>query len=152
MRYALLVFLACTGLAAAAVSTDGIDKLNNAAGTKVAWNFAKRKTADVDCDGKPDIILFGAGPEKIWVGVLPGDNGKPQVMSFARSGGAQNAFDAPPTRVTIYPQACDTDEMGPLEGCRQVKGCKSFSLDNDETDPFNFYWDARHKRFAWWRN
>lgn len=152
MRYALLALLACHGLASAAVSTDFAGKLNEAAGVKVAWNAAKLRTADVDCDGKPDLIAFGTNHGLVWMGIIASGSGKAQVMSFPLRKGSQDSFDSPPTRISVYPLICETAEDAYLDGCRQVRGCKSFSLDNDQTDPFDFYWDARHKRLGWWRN
>lgn len=126
--------------ALAALKTDG-----------VIWNIAKAREADVTCDGKPDTIMFGTGKNAIWVGVAPGDGSKAQVMKFSASDDRQDGFASPPVRIDIYPIDCET-EAGRLDGCRSIKNCKSFSVDDEATDPFNFYWDSRRKIIRWWRN
>jgi hypothetical protein len=59
-----------------------VASLNAAAKARISWDFAKAKTADVTCDGKPDHILFGLSAGKIWMGMLPGGGGQPQTWSF----------------------------------------------------------------------
>jgi len=142
------------------VAADGgavsraITRLNKVA-PGVTWSAAKARQADVTCDGKPDVILFGTSKfdskfATIWMGVVSGKNGKPQVMRFPEARADELAFDTPPTRISVYPLDCEGPE-GPLDGCRIHKGCKEFSFDSGETDAFHFYWDDRHKRVEWWR-
>ncbi len=131
---------------------DGVAALNAYTKAKVLWNTAKARIADIDCDGKPDTVLFGVGAHSVWMGMAPGNGGKPQALEFPLSSGSQNGFPARPTHIEIYPLDCDTDAVGRLEGCKKIKGCKAFNLDAGDTDPFNFYWDSRNKRLGWWRN
>ena len=152
------------GLASAAIFAVGHSQaqdfsaakkaLELAASRPVNWKSEKARIADVTCDGKPDTIMFGEAARSVWLGVVPGNGDKPQIMAFALSSHKQfqDAFDHRPTKVSLYPLTCDTDIYGPLAGCRYVKNCQAFSLDNGGTDPFNFYWDDLHKRFDWWRN
>jgi hypothetical protein len=158
MRYVMLVLAIAypIGMALAAVPDGTVDKLNHAAGSRVAWNVAKARVADVTCDGKPDVVIFGTSPisgssqRTIWMGMVPGGGDKAQVMRFPEAGVSEDAFDTPPTRISIYPLNCEGED-GPFDGCRPRKGCKEFSFDSGETDPFHFYWDDRHKRLGWWR-
>lgn len=134
---------------------SAIAKLNMVV-SGVTWNASKARLADVTCDGKPDVILFGTrGNRKdraVWIGVMPSGSGKPQTMQFPVIGAAQDGFAEIPTRISVYPLNCDTDAVGHLDGCVPRKGCEAFSLDSGETDPFNFFWDARRSELGWWRS
>jgi hypothetical protein len=45
------------------------------------------------------------------------------------------------------PLNCDS-ERGLLEGCKPVKGCQEFSVDDDGCDPFNFTGTPHSKEFG----
>lgn len=151
MRSLLTLTLAVLFMSVAAQGSEGTDALATLKMRGVAWDIAKARRADVTCDGKPDTVMFGTGRNAIWVSIAPGGGGKPQIMKFSASGARQDGFGAPPVRIDIYPINCES-EVGRLDGCRPVRNCKSFSVDNDFTDPFNFYWDSRRKIIRWWRN
>jgi hypothetical protein len=119
---------------------------------QVQWNISQARTADVTCDGKPDIVMFGVGHRSVWMGMVPGGAGKPLAIRFPYPAESQDGFSDRPKRIGFYPFNCVTDAAGRLAGCRQFRGCMAFDLDDGETDPFNFYWDDRHKRLDWWRN
>ena len=129
--------------------------LSSLARPGVTWKTAKAKTADVTCDGKADTVVFGTGKKSIWVGIVPGDGGKPQAMRFGLDSGSQDGFCAVPKSIEVYPINCAAaaDGLGiaHLPGCKAVKGCRAFAV-GEECDPFNFYWDSRRKRMEWWRN
>jgi hypothetical protein len=114
----------------------------------VHWNFVKAKRADIACHGRSDTILFGTTDKSVWVGVLP-VGGKPQVLEFSSGGNSESGFGSPPKAISITAHDCDTGE-GTLPGCRKVKGCKDFGVEND-ADTFWFYWDSERQRLAWWR-
>lgn len=151
MRYQLVSISALLLMSGSAQGSDLTHALAALKKSGVAWNIAKAQRADVTCDGKPDIVMFGTGKNAIWVGMAPGDGSKPQVMEFSISNSRQDGFGSPPVRIDVYPINCES-EAGHLDGCRPVRNCKSFSVDDEETDPFNFYWDDRHKVIRWWRN
>jgi hypothetical protein len=47
------------------------------------WNARSAKSADVDCDGKPDTIVIGSEEGKVLVGVVWGAREKkPEVQEF----------------------------------------------------------------------
>lgn len=116
----------------------------------VTWHASKAKTADVTCDGKPDTVAFGTGKKSVWVGIVPGDGGKPQVMNFPIDSGRQDGFCEVPQSIEITPITCSDPEMGKFPGCKPVKGCKDFSVVQG-CDSFHFYWDSDKKMTRWWR-
>ena len=150
LSVSLLVIV--SGIAQPQSSNDrAVASLNAAAKTKILWDFAKAKTADVTCDGRPDRVLFGLSAGKVWMGMLPGGGGKPQTMEFVVSGGEQAALCGKPRRVEVYPLTCNTDSVGELDGCKQVRSCKAFAIADDECDSLNFYWNSSRKMLFWWR-
>ena len=117
----------------------------------VKWDVEKARRADVTCDGLLDTIMFGTGKDSIWVGIAPGGSGKSQIMKFSASRDRQDGFAGPPIRIDIYPINCQPEDGMHLDGCKFMRKCKEFSIEN-EADPFNFYWDSRNKTIRWWRN
>jgi hypothetical protein len=129
------------------ISIESLQRLRST----TTWNSQSAKVADVDCDSKPDTIVLGSEKNKVVVGISWGEvNKQPQVFVFPIRRDQQDGFCVSPRKIAIEPLDCQSDE-GTLPGCRAVKGCKAFSLNDDECDPFNFYWDFLHKKLAWWR-
>jgi hypothetical protein len=114
------------------------------------WNAASARTADVDCDSKPDTVILGSEKGKVVVGVVWADHRQPQLFVFPIRRDRQDGFCAVPKRIDVTAADCESDE-GPLPGCKAVRGCKAFSVRDDECDSFNFYWDATQKALTWWR-
>lgn len=150
MRWLAIPFLM---FAIATAQAQGLSQLR---APGVNWQTAKAMKADVTCDGKSDTIVFGTAKNSVWVGILPGNGGKPQTMQFGLRSHSQDGFCAEPKRITTSPIDCAAaaDGLGikHLPGCKPVKACRVFSVDDEECDPFNFYWDSRHKLVRWWRN
>jgi hypothetical protein len=147
----LVLALSPSVLAPALAADSAIAKLDAVAKSHVVWNFKKARRADVTCNGLTDTIVFGTGQNSVWVGVVPGGGGRVQVLRFAAAGNFQDAFAGPPIRINIFPLSCFAeDERNQLDGCKPVRKCKEFSIDND-ADPFNFYWDSRNQIIRWWR-
>ena len=118
----------------------------------VNWNRKSAISGDVNCDGKPDTVILGSEKDSVVVGVVSGaETDKPQVFSFPISGDTQEGFCASPTRIELFPLDCSSGE-GALPGCTPIKSCQSFTVTDNECDPFNFYWDSSHKTISWWRN
>jgi hypothetical protein len=117
----------------------------------VAWQTGKAKIADVTCDGHADTVLFGTARKNVWVGILPGNGGKPQAMSFPIESGRQDGFCEAPKYITVSPISCSDPEMGKFPGCKAIKGCQDFSVVDEACDSFHFYWDASRKMTRWWR-
>jgi hypothetical protein len=140
------VFLAGIVSAYAGDTASAVAALNAAAKAQVKWDVAKAQTADVNCDGVADTILFGTTKGKVWVGIVPGGGGQPMPLDFAVKGHPPNSFK-------LYPLDCKTDEGIALDGCRTIPGCKGFSIELEfDTDPFNFYWNDDGKAWSYWRN
>ena len=115
------------------------------------WDEKSVVFADVLCDGKPDTIILGSENKNVLIGVVsPTRSKRTQVLSFPIRSATQNGFCAFPKRIEVFPMDCETEE-GTLPGCKPVKGCKEFSVIDDECDSFNFYWDSSRKSLAWWR-
>ena len=149
-RVLLCLFLSVFGASIHAQKTTGpIDVLRHSR-PSTSWDSASAKTADVDCDGKPDTVMLGSDKGKVVVGVVWGTHKQPQLFVFPIRRDQQDGFCVAPKRIEVTPIDCESDE-GSLPGCQATKGCKAFSLSDDECDPFNFYWDAARKKLAWWR-
>ena len=133
------------------ISAAQAQDLSQLAKPGVTWRASKAKSADVTCDGKPDTVVFGTAKKSIWVGVLPGGGGKPQTMQFGLGRGSQDSFCAEPERITTSPIACSDEQMGRFPGCKVVKGCRDFTVEDGDCDSFHFYWDADKKMVRWWR-
>lgn len=121
----------------------------------IAWSAANAQKADVTCDGKPDVILFGAGQktagqESVWVGVVPA-GGKPLAMEFPVSSSVSNGFCRQPKKISVSPISCNTAALGRLDGCQELTTCKEFAVDDGTCGPFHFYWDSRLKGIRTWR-
>ena len=117
---------------------------------EVSWNTKSAILADVTCDGKFDAVVLGSQKDTVVVGVVSGAPDKAQLFLFPIRRDTQDGFCAVPKRIEASPLDCQTDE-GPLPGCKPIKGCKEFSVIDDECDSFNFYWDSSRKSLAWWR-
>lgn len=146
------VVVVCVLLAVAKDSArDAIAKLRRLQPI-VNWNAKAATVVDVDCDGKPDTVVFGADGAKVYVGIVSARRAsKPQVFSFPISSHTQDGFCAVPVRIESSPLECEAS-VGPLSGCKPIKKCRSFSVVDEDCDPFNFYWDSSRKSLAWWRN
>jgi hypothetical protein len=154
---ALGLLMSCGSLQAQPASVPAaIAALKSVIKDPVTWSAANAQRADVTCDGKPDVILFGAGPktagkETVWVGVVPG-GGKPLAMEFPVSSSVSNGFCRPPKKISISPISCSTAALGRLDGCQDSTTCKEFAVEDGTCEPFHFYWDSRLKGIRTWRN
>jgi hypothetical protein len=150
--FSVCLLVIVSGIAQPQSSNDrSVTALNASSKTRVSWDFARAKTADVTCDGKQDRVLFGLSAGKVWMGMLPGGGGKPQTMEFPLASGEQRALCGQPKRIEVYPLACNTEAIGELEGCRQVRACRAFAIVDDECDSLNFYWNSSRRMIFWWR-
>ena len=146
------IFL-CTAMAEGQLSqinatVDGLRRSH----PSVKWNIKSARLADVTCDGDPDVMLLGSDENKVVVAVTSGRRQeKSQMLSFPIGRDIQDGFCAQPTRLGIVPLDCETDE-GPLSGCKPSKGCRAFTISDEECDAFNFYWDSSRNAIRWWRH
>jgi hypothetical protein len=99
--------------------------------------------------------VVGRGVDTVSVGVVEAQKGKISRKIMAQSwpigSHSQDSFCAKPTHISLYPLNCKT-ENGNLPGCESIKGCYSFAVEDDECDPFNFYWDNKKHSLVLWRN
>lgn len=149
---ALWLFFILPGIAIAQTSkTDAAVEALRRVHPATIWNVKSARVADVDCDSKPDTIVIGLERGKVAIGIVWGNaNKQPQVLTFPIRRDTQDGFCAVPSQIETSPLDCRS-EAGTLPGCKVSNGCQAFSLRDDECDPFNFYWDAVHKKLAWWR-
>jgi hypothetical protein len=118
----------------------------------VTWNSEPLAVADVLCEGKPATVILGSENKDVVIGVVSGMRShKTEVLSFPISSGTQNGFCGFPVRITTSPLDCAPD-IGALPGCKPVRGCRSFTVIDDECDSFNFYWDSSRRSLAFWRH
>jgi hypothetical protein len=121
----------------------------------VSWDTRAAKTADVACDGHPVLVAFGSTKTEVLVALVTsvGDHARlRKIQRFPIAGGRQDGFCRAPTQISLSKHSCTTDEYGRLPGCRTNVRCVDFSLDDDDCDPFNFYWDVSRRALRWWRN
>jgi len=122
------------------------------ANPKVSWNVASDKTADFDCDGKADTVMLGSENSDVAVGVVWGSPDKhPQILMFPLGTPTQDGFSKQPKTIETFPLDCKDDNERALPGCEITPACRTFSVPDDDTDPFNFYWDSLHGSLRWWR-
>jgi hypothetical protein len=117
------------------------------------WSASSAKTADVDCDGKADVIVLGSQNGRVVVGaVWRAPDKHPQILTFPIGTPTQDGFSEQPKAIDTFPLDCKYEDGQILPGCKSTPGCKSFSIRDDDTDAFNFYWDSSHGTIRWWRH
>ena len=137
--------------ALAQVSTTGaLNELRKTHPT-VKWNIKPSAVADVLCEGKPGTVVLGSEKDNVVVGVVSGLRPHSTVLSFPINSHAQDGFCAFPVRIETSPLDCAPD-VGALPGCKVIKGCRAFTVIDDECDSFNFYWDSSRHALASWRH
>ncbi len=140
-------FIACAQTPKSKAAAAVLTKSN----PTVTWNVGSAKTADVDCDGKPDTVILGFEKDKVFVGIVWGSaTRQPQILVFPINSAAQEGFCSNPTTIRVSPLDCQSDH-GPLPGCEVNPSCRDFSISDNECDPFHFYWDSSRGTLAWWR-
>ena len=152
-RISVLIVLVLSGsvLAAQPAGTPAaIAALKSQIKNPVDWSAANARSADVTCDGKPDVILFGMAAKTAWVAVVPG-GGKPLAMELPVSNGNPDGFCRAPKNIAVKPLTCESSSMGHLSDCQPVKNCKEFAVEDGVCGAFHFYWDVRTKRMRSWR-
>lgn len=131
--------------------TDALNELRKTHST-VKWSGKPMAVADVLCEGKPATVTIGSEKNNVVVGVVSGLHlHKTEVLTFPISSHTQEGFCAFPVRIETFPLDCNPD-VGALPGCKPIKGCRSFSVMDDDCDSFNFYWDSSHRALGWWRH
>ena len=126
----------------------------HAADPSAPWSSGWSEKADVTCHGQKDIVVVAHDAHKVWLGILRTaqytTHAQTMVLHWPLAHGVQSAFCAVPTKIEFYPRTCEGDD-GPLQGCKPIAGCMAFSIDDDECDGLNFYWDAGKHGLSWWR-
>ena len=143
----ILEFVASAQTSGAGAALTVLPKLD----TTVNWNIGSAKTADVDCDGKPDTVILGSEKNTVVVGVVWGTlEKKPQIFKFPVGTATQDGFCSNPTTIKVSSLDCKSND-GPLPGCKVTPECKAFWIPDNDCDSFNFYWDSSRGTLAWWR-
>jgi len=142
---------------AARVASHGSDpqgalKALRDANPEVGWSASSAKTADFDCDGKADTVMLGSEQGRVAVGVVWGAPKKhPQILTFPIGKPTQDGFSNQAKTIDTFALDCKDKNGRILPGCRITPACREFSIPDDDTDPFNFYWDSSHDALRWWR-
>lgn len=147
--------LIATVLSASAMPNAALEALKAEAPT-ATWDGKTSVRADVTCDGVEDTVMLGQSAETVWIGIVPGSakgtpKAKPIAQSFPIGAHSQDSFCAHPVRIKLFNHDCDGGEYGALENCKPANACKDISVEDDECDPFNFFWTTK-SQFSWWRN
>jgi hypothetical protein len=117
----------------------------------VVWNAQSVVAADIRCTGGRDHLALGRGKDgQAWVGLVA-RGARPMALRFPVGTEAQNAFCTAPVRIVVTPQTCRDAAGDKLAGCRPVRGCAVFAVEDDSCDAIRFYWDATSKTLRWWR-
>lgn len=117
----------------------------------VAWDTKGAVTADVTCDGKLDLVIIGQKGSMGVVAVVPGVDkpGKPIIGEFPTGHPqTQDGFCGKRLKLYLEPRDCLWED-GRIEGCKVVKGCKAFRVDDGDCDAFHFYWDNKAKQLTY---
>ena len=150
-------FFAVTAIVAMAVSGIAASRYEAAmaalrkADHGVVWDTKSAITVDVTCDGKPDLVIVGQKRSMGVVAVVPnvGSPEKPIVSEFPTDGAnQQDGFCGRSLKVYLEPRDCRW-ENDPISGCKVVKGCKAFRVDDGDCDAFHFYWNNKAKQLTY---
>jgi len=117
----------------------------------IEWSANSAETADFDCDGKADTAMLGSENGRAVVGVVWSSKKPPQILTFPIGTHTQDGFSEQPKKIETISLDCKDDQGGILPGCKTTPACKAVLLRDDDTDPFNFYWDSSHDTLRWWR-
>lgn len=108
---------------------------------------------DFDGDGRQDEATLFQSKTQIKLEVRMHGAAKPQELVFGIAAGTQNAVCAMPVALEAFPASCADDESGEsLPGCEERQGKVDLSINDNECDPINVYWNKDKKQMAWWRN
>jgi hypothetical protein len=141
-------------IAIAVHSPDSQASLNSLRDANPAadWSASSARIADFDCDGKADTVMLGSEKGRVVVGVAWGSPKKhPQVLAFTIGTSTQDGFSEQPKTIDTLPLDCKDEDGRALPGCKTIPACKAFSIRDDDTARFNFYWDSSHGTLRWWR-
>lgn len=120
---------------------------------QATWDNSLTTTADITCDGQPDIVTVGHGEDGVWVGMIEKakltPEATPLIVHFPY-GSEPGSFCGKPKRAEHSERVC-TNEGGTLPGCTPIKGCQAVTMVVDNCDPFHFYWDGDRNSLTWWR-
>ena len=153
---ALLALLASTSLLAEQSDEGNINTqpLRPDSRAPIQWDLARAVTADVTCDGHPDILVLGyQGKSQVWLSVRQGNiQGRPLMapMAFPVGTETDNAFCQTPVQIQSYPLECKGDN-GPIPNCQPKADCQGFTLSDGACDGFHFYWNNQTGQLNWWR-
>lgn len=96
--------------------------------------------------------MLGSKKGRVVVGVVWGSPKKhPQILTFPIGTPTQDGFSEQAKTIDTFPLACKDGDGRILPGCQITPACMTFSIPDDDTDPFNFYWDSSHDALRWWR-
>lgn len=151
-RFLATVALSC-GVVIAAVAASGSDFLAalDRARPNVHWDASTFVEANLSGDGHPYLAVIGYDSGGIILAVGTRANSNPiQYLPFA-VGQSQAGVCATPVKLSVVPLSCDQDGVS-LPGCIASPHTAGLTIDDNECDPINLYWDRDHGRLAWWRN
>jgi hypothetical protein len=151
----VLVVAGALGLLSACGKSDekAARNMMSKAVPQAKWGNDLTTSADITCDGQPEIISVGHAEDAIWVGVVEkskiGVDGAPVIVRFP-FGAEPGSFCSKPKRIDKSQLVC-TNEGGTLPGCKPINGCQQITLVEDECGSFHFYWDNDRNSLTWWR-
>ena len=155
-RTVTLAFVVAMGGLALAALASGRDDFMAAllrARSDVRWDRSTLVEGDFKGDGIVDAAIVGYSNSGLVLAV--GTAAKPskiQYLNFGINAGEQAAICAAPARLLVVPLSCEQDDVGKLPGCVASPHASGLTIDDNQCDPINLYWDHDQRRLTWWRN
>jgi hypothetical protein len=122
----------------------------------VKWDAKSVVEGDFDGTHRASFAVVGHKDQHVMVAVgrkAADGSVTAQYLEFGISRDQQDAICKLPAHLKVSPLVCSGEEDGEkLPGCTESPGVSALSLDDDECDPINMYWNHSTKRMMWWRN
>jgi hypothetical protein len=116
----------------------------------VEWDPGAVVKGDFNYDGVADVAVGGSRGDRYVVGIVAGpmrEGAKVWALEFAMGEGHQDALCSLQVRM-VGEKVTEEAFVG---AARLPAGSRGIALHDDLCDAFHIYWDAKQRRFRWWR-
>ena len=122
----------------------------------VKWDAKSVAEGDFDGTHRVGFAIMGLKDKNVMVAVgrkAADGTLTTQYLEFGISRDQQNAICGLPAHLEVTPLVCTAyEDQERLPGCKESPGVSGLSLDDDQCDPINMYWNHSTKQMMWWRN